>query len=114
MSAHTSSYFDGIHTQIRGGIVREFPAVTITESKKFAPLWSFDEAVDLAEKDLTSTRGWDLSAIPKQKIARFSQRSTNTEVSIYIESRKVQVVVSQRRYASVADRMRQWWKGLRL
>lgn len=110
---HQNRYEEQLTSNEVNGQIRYARRTTVTESVDYFPEATFDELITIAETELTSARGWDLAAVPKDKVARFYQRTSNTIVSIYIRSNRVRTTVSQTRFATPIDRFRNWWKGLR-
>lgn len=108
-----TNYYEGVHTIVRGGQVRNVPETTVTERLTLDPTGTFEELLAAAEQELTADRGWDLGALPKEKIARFYQRSTNTSVTLTQAKAQPRALISQTRFATPSDRFRNWWKRLR-
>lgn len=106
---HQNHYEDQLVSSEINGQVRHARRATVTESIDYFPDAEFDELVKLAESELTSSRGWDLAAIPKDKVARFYQRTSNTTVAIYVKNDRSRATVSQTRFATPIDRFRHWW-----
>lgn len=106
-------YEEQLSSSEANGQIRYARRTTVTESADFFPDSTFEDLVTIAETELTPARGWDLTAVPKDKVARFYQRTSNTTISIYIRSNRVRTTVSQTRFATPIDRFRNWWKGLR-
>jgi hypothetical protein len=107
------SYYEGVHTIVRGGQVRNVPETTVTERQVIRPEGTFEDLLTAAEQELTANRGWDLGALPKEKVARFYQRSTNTSVTLSQNKNQPQALISQTRFATPSDRFRNWWKRVK-
>ena len=113
IQAARTHYYEGVHTIVRGGEVRNVPETTVTERQIISPTGTFDDLLAAAEQELTADRGWDLGALPKEKVARFYQRSTNISVTLTETKNHPQAVISQTRFATPSDRFRHWWQRLR-
>lgn len=109
---HQNRFENQLSSTEVNGQIRYVRRSTVTESADFFPESTFEELVAIAESDLTPARGWDLAAVPKDQVARFYQRTTNTTVSIYMRSNRLRATVSQTRFATPIDRFRHWWKKL--
>ncbi len=109
---HQNHYEDRLTTSEVNGQVRHARRTTVTESMDFFPEKDFAGLVSDAEAELTSSRGWDLAAVPKDKVARFYQRTSNTTISLYLNRGRSKATVSQTRFATPVDRFRHWWKSL--
>ena len=106
---HQNHYEDQLVSSEVNGQVRHVRRATVTESIDFFPTVNFEELVSIAESELTASRGWDLAAVPKDKVARFYQRTSNTTVAIYVRNDRSRATVSQTRFATPIDRFRNWW-----
>lgn len=106
-------YNAGVHRILRAGRETYVPQVLVTENQSFLISTPFDDLLAIALDELTADRGWDLSAVPRDGIARFHQRTTNTTIDLKRNLRAVNVTVAQTRFATLADRIRQWWSGIR-
>jgi hypothetical protein len=110
---HTAtSYYEGVHTVVRGGHTRNIPETTVTERITIRSPQTFEALLQAAEEELTAERGWDLGALPKEKVARFYQKTTNISVSLYLEKGEVRAALAQTRFATMADRLRHWFGKL--
>lgn len=110
---HQNRYEEQLTSNEVNGQIRYARRTTVTESVDYFPEATFEDLVATAETEFTPARGWDLTAVPKDKVARFYQRTSNTIVSIYIRSNRVRTTISQTRFATPIDRFRNWWKSLR-
>lgn len=106
---HQNHYEDRLVSSEANGQVRHVRRTTVTESIDYFPSLEFEELVANAQSELTSGRGWDLAAVPKDKVARFYQRTSNTTISIYVRNNRARATVSQTRFATPIDRFRHWW-----
>jgi hypothetical protein len=109
VSGVATNYYEGIHTVVRGGQTRNIPETTVTERWTFRPSGTFETTLEAAQAELTSERGWDLGALPQEKVARFYQRTSNTSVSLYMEKGTVRATLAQTRFATMSDRVRHWF-----
>jgi hypothetical protein len=106
-------YYEGVHTVVRGGVTKHIPETTVVERCVMLSRSPFLDVLESAERELTAERGWDLGAVPKDQVARFYQRSTNTSVTLWTQKGEVRIGISQNRFATPTDRLRHWWQGLR-
>jgi len=106
-------YNAGVHRIVRAGRETYVPQVLVTENQSFQISGPFEDLLAIAQEELTADRGWDFSAAPRDGVAKFHQRTTNTTIDLRRNLRAVNVTVAQTRFATLADRIRQWWSGIR-
>lgn len=106
-------YNSGVHRIVRAEREMYVPQVLVTENQSFLLSAPFEELLAIAQDELTADRGWDFSAAPRDGVAKFHQRTTNTTIDLKRNLRAVNVTVAQTRFATLADRIRQWWSGTR-